>query len=84
VTDAAAPVQLPVLTPREAIFRRSLVPGPRPTGQCEDAITIGALIRRNLVAWDEPDHRHQRRRRHGTFGLTEAGVRALGCDGLAG
>jgi hypothetical protein len=72
--DAAHPSSL---TPVQIAFLASLLPGPRQTGDCQDAITVGGLLRLNLVAWDEPDHRLKVRRRHGTFALSEAGIRAL-------
>jgi len=65
------------LTPVQTAFLISLLPGPRRTDDCQDAITVGGLLRLNLVAWDEPNRRHKAVRRHSTFALSEAGTRAL-------
>jgi hypothetical protein len=65
------------LTPVQMAFLVSLLPGPRRTDYCQDAITVGGLLRLNLIAWDEPDHRLKGRRRRSTFALSEAGTRAL-------
>lgn len=65
------------LTPVQMAFLISLLPGPRRTDACQDAITVGGLLRLNLIAWDEPDHRLKRRRRRSTFALSEAGTRAV-------
>ena len=45
--------QLPPLSPVQMAFLVSLLPGPRPTSDCQDAITVGGLLRLNLVAWHE-------------------------------
>jgi hypothetical protein len=80
----------PSLTPVQLAFLVSLLPGPRPTDDCHDAITVGGLVRPNLVAWDVPNHRPDGRRRRSTFALTEAGTRLLagrvphGLAGVAG
>src|SRR5690349_398128 len=47
----------PSLTSVQIAFLVSLLPGPRRTDDCQDAITVGGLLRLNLVAWDELDHR---------------------------
>src|SRR5690349_6194723 len=67
----------PSLTPEQITFLVSLLSGPRRTDDCHDAITVGPLLRLNLIAWDEPDHRLKGRRRPSTFTLSEAGIRAL-------
>lgn len=65
------------LTPVQMAFLVSLLPGPRRTDDCQDAITVGGLLRLNLIDWDEPDHRLKGRRSPGTFALSEVGIRAL-------
>lgn len=65
------------LTPLQLAFLSSLLPGPRFTDDCQDAITVGGLLRLNLVAWDEPNAKLNGRRKRGTFALTEAGTRIL-------
>lgn len=76
-----APAALPqpvMLSPVQVAFLVSLVPGPRPTAKCQDAITIGSLMRLNLVAWDEAIRPAFRRRRGpDTFSLTQAAVQFL-------
>jgi hypothetical protein len=67
----------PSLTPVQLAFLVSLLPGPRPTDDYHDAITVGVFIRLNLVARDEPNHGLDGRRRRSTFALTEAGTRVL-------
>ena len=65
------------LTPVQMAFLVSLLPGPRRTDDCQDAITVGGLLRLSLIVWDEPDHRLKGRRRRDTFALSEVGIRAL-------
>lgn len=65
------------LTLVQTAFLVSLLGGPRRTDDCQDAITVGGLLRLNLIAWEEPDHRLKGRRRHSTFALSEAGIHAL-------
>lgn len=77
MTEIDASPVLPALTPVQMAFLVSLLPGPRPTRDCQDAITIGALVRLNLVAWDEPDQPLHGRRKRSTFMLTGAGTQAL-------
>ncbi len=67
----------PTLTALQRAFLTTLLPGPRPTRDCQDAITVGGLLRLNFVAWDEPGPGRDRRRPRSTFALTEAGARAL-------
>src|SRR5215213_1854851 len=67
----------PPLTSVQVAFLVSLLPGPRRTNHCHNAITVSGLLRLNLIAWDEPHHRLKGRRRRGTFALSEAGIRAL-------
>jgi hypothetical protein len=67
----------PPLTAVQVAFLTSLLPGPRPTDDCQDAITVGGLLRLNLIIWDEPDCRPRRRRKCSTFALSDAGTRAL-------
>jgi hypothetical protein len=77
--QAALPQSLalssPALSPAQVAFLVSLVSGPRPAADCQDAITVGSLMRLNLVAWDEI--RHRRRGRKSTFSLTSAAVTML-------
>jgi hypothetical protein len=69
---------IPPLSPVEVAFLVSLLSGPRPTADCHDAITVGGLMRLNLVAWHErPDGRLRRRDRGSTFSLTETAVQLL-------
>jgi hypothetical protein len=65
------------LTQVQMAFLVSLLPGPRLTDDCQDAITVGGLLRLNLIDWDEPDHRIKGRRGRSTFALSEVGIRAL-------
>jgi hypothetical protein len=65
------------LTPVQMAFLASLLPGPRRADDCQDAITVGGLLRLHLVSWDEPDHRPKGRRNHDMFALSEDGIRAL-------
>jgi len=70
---------LPIaLSPVQVAFLVSLVSGPRPTAECQDAMTVGSLMRLNLVAWDETQ-RSVVKHRHGTstFSLTPAAERFL-------
>ena len=67
----------PSLTPVQVAFLVSLLPGPRRTDDCQDAITVGGLLRLNLITWDEPKHRLKGQRTRSTFALSEAGIRAL-------
>ncbi len=52
-------------------------PGGRHTKDCQDAITVGGLLRLNLIVWNEPGHRSPARRERSTFALSEAGLSAL-------
>lgn len=70
-------LRAPSLTSVQLAFLTTLLPGPRPTDDCQDAITVGSLMRLNLVAWDEPDHRVPGGYCHDTFALTQAGIHAL-------
>jgi hypothetical protein len=78
---AATPTVSPqpvMLSSAQVTFLTSLTPGPRPTAACQDAITVGSLMRLNLVAWDEPSGLASGRRRDsGTFSLTLAAVQFL-------
>jgi len=65
------------LSPVQLAFLESLRRGPRPTSRCHDAITVGALMRLNLVAWHETMHRPRDRRGTGTFALTSAATQFL-------
>jgi hypothetical protein len=77
-TPSVALPQPVMLSPAQVAFLVSLLPGPRPTAACQDAITVGGLIRLNLVAWDEATGPASRRwRGTGTFSLTPAAVRFL-------
>ena len=67
----------PPLAPAQMAFLVSLLPGPRRTDDCQDAITVGGLLRLNLINWDEPDPRLKGQRRYDTFALSEAGIHAL-------
>lgn len=71
----AEPAALPALSPVQFAFLLSLVPGPRPTSHCQDAITVGNLMRLNLVAWLETED--QFRVRNDTFSLTPLAVQFL-------
>lgn len=73
--------QFPVLSPVQTAFLNSLLSGPRLTSECQDAITVGSLLRLNLVAWHETA-RHPRRRKHAsTFSLTDVALQLL-ADGM--
>ena len=77
VTPAALP-QPVTLSPAQVALLVSLVPGPRPKADCQNAVTIGSLLRLNLVAWDEASRpASERRRGSGTFSLTPAAVQFL-------
>lgn len=69
-TQIAAPARL-VLSPTQIAFLESLVPGPKAASRCHDAITIGSLIRLNLVAWQEDPPLDRRRKGSASFGLTQ-------------
>ena len=73
---AQAALPHPVLLSRVQVdFLMSLIPGPRPTTACQDAITVGSLMRLNLVAWNEIAGPAARRRRgKSTFSLTPAAM----------
>jgi hypothetical protein len=75
LTAQAAPPHSPALSPAQVAFLVSLVSGPRPTADCQDAITVGSLVRLNLVAWHEI--RNRRRGGTSTFSLTSAAVMIL-------
>jgi hypothetical protein len=70
-------LHLSPLTSAQTAFLVSLLLGPRRTDDCQDAITVGGLLRLNLISWEEPHHRPKARRRHDTFALSEAGIHAL-------
>jgi hypothetical protein len=75
---SATRLQNPILSTTQHAFLVSLASGPRPTNDCQDAITVGSLMRLHLVAWDEVRHRpSERRRGTGTFSLTPAGEQLL-------
>ena len=65
------------LTPSQMAFLVSLLPGPRRSDDCQDAITLGGLLRLNLIVWNEPARLLRGRRGHDTFALSEDGIRAL-------
>ncbi len=73
---------LPPLTTIQLAFLASLLPGRRYTDDCQDAITVGGLLRLDLITWEEPDHRPHKRRERSTFGLSQAGIHALGTHAL--
>jgi hypothetical protein len=77
ITQMALPQPM-TLSPAQVAFLVSLVPGPRLTAACQDAITVGSLMRLNLVAWDEVKRSASGRRRDSdTFSLTPAAVQFL-------
>jgi len=66
------------LTTTEIAFLSRLRSASRPTGQCQDALTVGALMRLGLVAWEEgraPGRTAPNGR--GSFSLTSRGRRRL-------
>jgi len=77
----ATPAALPqpvMLSPAQVAFLVSLFPGPRLTTACQDAITVGSLMRLNLVAWNETrGPAPGRRRGSDTFSLTPTAVQLL-------
>ena len=73
----AEPAVVPVLSPVQHAFLVSLIPGPRPTSRCQDAITVGSLMRLNLVVWTETKDQFRRRNGTSTFSLTSRAVRFL-------
>lgn len=75
---------LPSLTAIQLAFLASLLPGRRYTDDCQDAITVGGLLRLNLIIWEQPDHRPRKRRERSTFALSQAGVQALNTNALNG
>lgn len=75
---SATRLQNPILSAVQRAFLVSLTSGPRPTDDCQDAITVGSLMRLNLVAWDEVRYRPSGRRRGtDTFALTRTGTQLL-------
>jgi hypothetical protein len=69
-TQIVSPLQ-PVLSPAQIAFLESLIPGPKAASRCQDAITVGSLIRLNFVAWHESAPTNRRRRGLASFGLTQ-------------
>jgi hypothetical protein len=66
------------LTPAEIRFLSSLRAGARPTSACQDAITVGALIRSKLVWWNTlPVADASYRRPVPSFSLTRLGIQRL-------
>jgi hypothetical protein len=83
--DAAAELAaLPALSSVQLAFLASLVPGPRPTWRCQDAITVGNLVRLNLVAWSEIRDPSRRRDDKSTFSLTPLAMQVLTSHGHPG
>ncbi len=76
LTQQPVMAQFPALSSVQIAFLVSLVPGPRRTSDCHDAITVGCLMRLNLVAWNETRDRRQRRD-NSTFSLTAAAKQFL-------
>jgi hypothetical protein len=72
---------LPALSPVQLVFLTSLIPGPRPTSHCQDAITVGNLMRLNLVAWSETKDRSRHRNDTSTFSLTPLALQVLANHG---
>jgi hypothetical protein len=72
----------PSLTTIQLDFLASLLPGRRYTDNCQDAITVGALLRLNLITWEEPGRLTHERRERGTFALSQAGMHLLGAHTL--
>jgi hypothetical protein len=62
------------LTAAQLAFLSSLRVGARPTSDCQDAITVGELMRLNLVYWNEPRVSRSSRELVSTFSLTRLGV----------
>lgn len=59
-------------------FLSSLRAGGRPTAACQDALTVGTLLRLHLVAWNEDRGGVAgRRRAASTFSLTPLGLQRL-------
>jgi hypothetical protein len=73
---------LPSLTTIQVDFLASLLPGRRYTDDCQDAITVGGLLRLNLITWEEPGHLPHKRRERSTFALSQAGIHVLGAHTL--
>ena len=71
----------PSLTPVQAVFLSSLRGGARLTSDCQDAITVGELMRLNLVYWDETNNPRGGRKVGSTFFLTPLGVELVCADG---
>ena len=69
------------LSPVEVAFLQSLLPGPRRTSDCQDAITVGSLLRLNLVAWHEIKDQRRYRDIRSTFALTPAAMQYLSARG---
>lgn len=66
------------ITPKQMAFLASLRAGSRPVSDCQDAITVGALLRFRLVSWkDTPGSGNGRTGTTSTFRLTPAGNRLL-------
>jgi hypothetical protein len=71
-----APAQ-PMLSPIQIAFLESLVPGPKAAWRCQDATTVGSLIRLNLVAWQEGPPAYRRRNKSISFRLTQSAMHFL-------
>lgn len=66
------------LTAAQIGFLSSLRAGGRPTAACQDALTVGTLLRLHLVAWNEDRGGVAgRRRAASTFSLTSLGRQHL-------
>lgn len=71
-------IRFPRFTPAQLSFLSSLRAGARPTSACQDALTVGQLIRLKLVSWNEKRAGgHGFRPMTGTFSLTSLGLRLL-------
>jgi hypothetical protein len=64
----------PSLTPAQMAFLSSLRAGARLASDCQDAITVGELMRLNLVYWNETRNPRDGRNVVSTFSLTPLGA----------
>ena len=64
----------PSLTPAQAAFLSSPRAGVRLACDCQDAITVGELMRLNLVYWNETRNPRDGRNGVSTFSLTPLGA----------
>ena len=71
----------PSLTPAQEAFLSSLRAGARLASDCQDAITVGELMRLNLVYWDETRNHREGRNRVSTCSLTPRGAELVREDG---